>query len=211
VASCTQTAESCQPTDRGSHCEACGLWFSKSSRACVAAQAPYPENEATYMHFGLTRARMIVSKLSVHLSKRNLPMNRGRRLREVHAGRLLKQLTKGRSTLGFRPVIFPRKASAAQELSHLEFALVERRAWGAGINALNHFFGGHRTSNGAKAIRSTVNLTPAIRGERWDALAMREAGCGDRTCAALKCFRKRDGSDGCLMAQSTLSLGADHC
>ncbi len=79
-------------------------------------------------------------------------------------------------------------------LNHLDFTLVEREL-GRSSMALNHFFG--RPSNILMACEGEQiekYLMPAVRGERFDALAMTEPDAGSDV-RGMKCSAKLDGGD----------------
>jgi len=79
-------------------------------------------------------------------------------------------------------------------LSHLDFVLLEREL-GRGSMALTHFFG--RPSGILMACNDEQKeryLLPAVRGERWDALAMTEPGAGS-DMRGMQCTAKADGDD----------------
>ena len=91
--------------------------------------------------------------------------------------------------LGFYACNFPESVGGAG-LSHVDFALVEREL-GRGSMALNHFFG--RPQNilmACKGDQIEKYLTPAVKGEKMDALAMTEPGAGSdvrgMSCSAAK-------------------------
>lgn len=79
-------------------------------------------------------------------------------------------------------------------LNHLEFTLLERELGRASM-ALNHFFG--RPSGILMACAGDQReryLLPAVKGERFDALAMTEPEAGSDV-RGMKCTAKRDGGD----------------
>ncbi|MBX2823842.1 MAG: acyl-CoA dehydrogenase family protein [Gammaproteobacteria bacterium] len=79
-------------------------------------------------------------------------------------------------------------------LNHLDFTLVEREL-GRGSMALNHFFG--RPSGILMACDDEQReryLLPAVRGERFDALAMTEPDAGSDV-RGMKCAAKEQGGD----------------
>ena len=79
-------------------------------------------------------------------------------------------------------------------LGHLDFALVERELGRASM-ALTVFFG--RPSGvlmGCNADQRERYLLPAVRGEKYDALAMTEPGAGSDV-RSMKCSARSDGDD----------------
>ncbi|MEP6148287.1 MAG: acyl-CoA dehydrogenase family protein, partial [Nisaea sp.] len=110
--------------------------------------------------------------------------------------------------LGFYASNFPESVGGGG-LSHLEFALVEREL-GRGSMALTHFFG--RPQNILMACKDDQierYLTPAVKGERMDALAMTEPGAGSDV-RGMTCAAKRDGGDWVLNGSKHFISGADH-
>ncbi len=110
--------------------------------------------------------------------------------------------------MGFYACNFPESVGGAG-LSHVEFALVEREL-GRGSMALNHFFG--RPQNilmACKGDQIEKYLTPAVKGEKMDALAMTEPGAGSdvrgMSCSAVK---HQDGWK--LNGTKHFISGADH-
>ena len=110
--------------------------------------------------------------------------------------------------LGFYASNFPEEVGGGG-LSHLEFALVEREL-GRGSMALTHFFG--RPQNilmACKGEQIERYLTPAVKGERMDALAMTEPGAGSDV-RGMTCSAKREGGDWVLNGSKHFISGADH-
>lgn len=110
--------------------------------------------------------------------------------------------------LGFYACNFPSEVGGAG-LSHLEFALVEREL-GRGSMALTHFFG--RPQNILMACRGAQverYLTPAVRGEKMDALAMTEPDAGSDV-RGMKCSARREGGDWVLNGTKHFISGAEH-
>ena len=110
--------------------------------------------------------------------------------------------------MGFYACNFPESVGGAG-LSHVEFALVEREL-GRGSMALSHFFG--RPQNilmACKGDQIEKYLTPAVKGEKMDALAMTEPGAGSdvrgMSCSAVK---HQDGWK--LNGTKHFISGADH-
>ena len=110
--------------------------------------------------------------------------------------------------LGFYACNFPESVGGAG-LNHTEFALVEREL-GRGSMALTHFFG--RPQNILMACECDQidrYLTPAVKGERMDALAMTEPGAGSDV-RGMKCTARRDGSDWIANGTKHFISGAEH-
>ncbi|VAV95095.1 Acyl-CoA dehydrogenase PA4979 [hydrothermal vent metagenome] len=110
--------------------------------------------------------------------------------------------------LGFYACNFPAGVGGAG-LTHLEFALVEREL-GRGSMALTHFFG--RPQNILMACVGDQRdryLSPAVRGEKMDALAMTEPGAGS-DIRGMSCAARRDGGDWVLNGSKHFISGADH-
>lgn len=110
--------------------------------------------------------------------------------------------------LGFYACNFPESVGCAG-LNHLEFAIVEREL-GRGSMALNHFFG--RPQNILMACEGDQverYLTPAVRGEKMDALAMTEPGAGSDV-RGMKCTAVREGGDWVANGTKHFISGADH-
>ena len=110
--------------------------------------------------------------------------------------------------LGFYACNFPESVGGAG-LNHLEFALVEREL-GRGSMALTHFFG--RPQNILMACSGDQierYLTPAVKGEKMDALAMTEPAAGSDV-RGMKCSARRDKGDWLLNGTKHFISGADH-
>lgn len=110
--------------------------------------------------------------------------------------------------LGFYACNFPESVGGAG-LNHTEFALVEREL-GRGSMALTHFFG--RPQNILMACEGEQierYLTPAVKGERMDALAMTEPGAGSDV-RSMKCTARRDGGDWIANGTKHFISGAEH-
>lgn len=110
--------------------------------------------------------------------------------------------------LGFYACNFPESVGGAG-LNHTEFALVEREL-GRGSMALTHFFG--RPQNILMACEGDQidrYLTPAVKGERMDALAMTEPGAGSDV-RGMKCTARRDGGDWIANGTKHFISGAEH-
>ncbi len=110
--------------------------------------------------------------------------------------------------LGFYACNFPESVGGAG-LSHLDFALVEREL-GRGSMALTHFFG--RPQNILMACEGDQidrYLTPAVKGEKMDALAMTEPGAGS-DIRSMSCAARRDGGDWVVNGTKHFISGAEH-
>lgn len=95
--------------------------------------------------------------------------------------------------IGFFACNFPEDVGGAG-LDHTSFTLVEREL-GRGSMALTVFFG--RPSGILMACEGEQRdryLLPAVRGEKFDALAMTEPDAGSDV-RGMKCFARRDGDD----------------
>ena len=161
------------------------------------------------MDFALTvEQEMIVSTVRSFVEKEIYPHEKAvERSGEVDVvlAAAIKQKT---IDLGFYACNFPENVGGAG-LSHLEFALVEREL-GRGSMALTHFFG--RPQNILMACTSDQierYLTPAVRGEKMDALAMTEPAAGSDV-RAMKCAARRDKGDWVLNGTKHFISGADH-
>ena len=95
--------------------------------------------------------------------------------------------------IGFFAANFPEKLGGGG-MNHLEFTLLEREL-GRGSNALTVFFG--RPSGILMAcnnLQKDKYLIPAIKGEKFDALAMTEPGAGSDV-RGMECTGQRKGGD----------------
>ncbi|WP_339854888.1 acyl-CoA dehydrogenase family protein [uncultured Nisaea sp.] len=161
------------------------------------------------MHFGLTEEQeMIVSTVRDFVENEIYPHEAEvERTGEVRP-ELAEAIKQKTLDLGFYASNFPESVGGGG-LSHLEFALVEREL-GRGSMALTHFFG--RPQNilmACKGDQIERYLTPAVRGERMDALAMTEPGAGSDV-RGMTCSAKRDGGDWVLNGSKHFISGADH-
>lgn len=161
------------------------------------------------MHFGLTEEQeMIVSTVRDFVENEIYPHEAEvERTGEVRP-ELAEAIKQKTIDLGFYASNFPESVGGGG-LSHLEFALVEREL-GRGSMALTHFFG--RPQNilmACKGDQIERYLTPAVRGERMDALAMTEPGAGSDV-RGMTCAAKRDGGDWVLNGSKHFISGADH-
>ena len=161
------------------------------------------------MHFGLTEEQeMIVSTVREFVETEIYPyeaeVERTGEVRPEVAGAIKQKCL----DIGFYASNFPEEVGGGG-LSHLEFALVEREL-GRGSMALTHFFG--RPQNilmACKGDQIERYLTPAVRGERMDALAMTEPGAGSDV-RGMSCSARRDGGDWVLNGTKHFISGADH-
>lgn len=161
------------------------------------------------MHFGLTQEQeMIVSTVRTFVENEIYPHeDLVEKTGEVPA-EIAQDIKQKTLDLGFYACNFPQSVGGAG-LSHLEFALVEREL-GRGSMALNHFFG--RPQNILMACTPEQKeryLTPAIKGERMDALAMTEPDAGSDV-RGMKCTAVREGDDWILNGSKHFISGADH-
>jgi acyl-CoA dehydrogenase len=161
------------------------------------------------MHFGLTEEQeMIVSTVRDFVENEIYPHEAEvERTGEVRP-ELAEAIKQKTLDLGFYASNFPESVGGGG-LSHLEFALVEREL-GRGSMALTHFFG--RPQNilmACKGDQIERYLTPAVRGERMDALAMTEPGAGSDV-RGMTCSARRDGGDWVLNGSKHFISGADH-
>lgn len=161
------------------------------------------------MHFGLTQEQeMIVSTVRTFVENEIYPHeDLVEKTGEVPA-EIAQDIKQKTLDLGFYACNFPQSVGGAG-LSHLEFALVEREL-GRGSMALNHFFG--RPQNILMACTPEQKeryLTPAIKGERMDALAMTEPDAGSDV-RGMKCTAVRAGDDWILNGSKHFISGADH-
>jgi len=161
------------------------------------------------MNFGLTDEQtMIVDTVRAFVEKEIYPHEAEvERTGEVRSevAQAIKQKT---IDLGFYACNFPESVGGAG-LNHLEFALVEREL-GRGSMALNHFFG--RPQGILMACQGDQierYLTPAVRGERMDALAMTEPGAGSDV-RGMKCSAVKNGGDWVVNGTKHFISGADH-
>lgn len=161
------------------------------------------------MHFGLSEEQeMIVSTVRDFVENEIYPHEAEvERTGEVRP-ELAEAIKQKTLDLGFYASNFPESVGGGG-LSHLEFALVEREL-GRGSMALTHFFG--RPQNilmACKGDQIERYLTPAVKGERMDALAMTEPGAGSDV-RGMTCAAKRDGGDWVLNGSKHFISGADH-
>lgn len=161
------------------------------------------------MHFGLSEEQdMIVSTVREFVETEIYPHEAEvERTGEVRP-ELAEAIKQKCLDIGFYASNFPEEVGGGG-LSHLEFALVEREL-GRGSMALTHFFG--RPQNILMACKDDQierYLTPAVKGERMDALAMTEPGAGSDV-RGMTCSAKRDGGDWVLNGSKHFISGADH-
>lgn len=161
------------------------------------------------MHFGLSEEQeMIVSTVREFVETEIYPYEAEvERTGEVRP-ELAEAIKQKCLDIGFYASNFPEEVGGGG-LSHLDFALVEREL-GRGSMALTHFFG--RPQNilmACKGDQIERYLTPAVKGERMDALAMTEPGAGSDV-RGMTCSAKRDGGDWVLNGSKHFISGADH-
>lgn len=161
------------------------------------------------MHFGLSEEQeMIVSTVREFVETEIYPHEAEvERTGEVRP-ELAEAIKQKCLDIGFYASNFPEEVGGGG-LSHLDFALVEREL-GRGSMALTHFFG--RPQNilmACKGDQIERYLTPAVKGERMDALAMTEPGAGSDV-RGMTCSAKRDGGDWVLNGSKHFISGADH-
>jgi len=161
------------------------------------------------VHFGLTdEQNMIVSTIRSFVEKEIYPHEEAvERTGSVpeDVAQSIKQKT---IDLGFYACNFPSDVGGAG-LSHLEFTLVEREL-GRGSMALTHFFG--RPQNILMACQGDQierYLTPAVKGEKMDALAMTEPDAGSDV-RGMKCSAIQDGSDWIINGTKHFISGSEH-
>ncbi|WP_193183209.1 acyl-CoA dehydrogenase family protein [Nisaea sediminum] len=161
------------------------------------------------MHFGLSEEQqMIVSTVREFVETEIYPHEAEvERTGEVRP-ELAEAIKQKCLDIGFYASNFPEEVGGGG-LSHLDFALVEREL-GRGSMALTHFFG--RPQNilmACKGEQIERYLTPAVKGERMDALAMTEPGAGSDV-RGMSCAAKRDGGDWVVNGTKHFISGADH-
>ncbi len=161
------------------------------------------------MHLGLTdEQEMIVSTVRSFVENEIYPHeDMVERMGEVpeEVAAAIKAKTR---ELGFYACNFPEGVGGAG-LSHLDFALVEREL-GRGSMALTHFFG--RPQNILMACAGDQverYLTPAVQGDKMDALAMTEPDAGSDV-RGMKCTARREGGDWVVNGTKHFISGADH-
>ncbi len=110
--------------------------------------------------------------------------------------------------MGFYAANFPESVGGGG-LNHVEFALLEREL-GRGSMALTHFFG--RPQNILMACEGDQierYLTPAVRGQKMDALAMTEPDAGSDV-RSMTTVARRDGGDWMINGTKHFISGGDH-
>jgi len=161
------------------------------------------------MQFGLTKEQeMIVSTVRAFVENEIYPHEKMvERTGEVPQ-EIGEEIKRKCIELGFYACNFPEEVGGPG-LSHLEFALVEREL-GRGSMALNHFFG--RPQNILMACNEEQRdryLSPALRGEKMDALAMTEPGAGS-DIRGMKCTAVRGEQGWVLNGTKHFISGAEH-
>tara|TARA_B100000902_G_scaffold35663_1_gene42803 strand:+ start:2029 stop:3189 length:1161 start_codon:yes stop_codon:yes gene_type:complete len=146
------------------------------------------------MNFELSdEQKMIVDTVRSFLEKEIYPFeNEVERTGEVPK-ELGLEIAKKCKEIGFFAANFPESVGGAG-LNHLEFTLLEREL-GRGSNGLTVFFG--RPSGILMACNEEQKekyLLPAVKGEKFDALAMTEPGAGSDV-RGMQCSAIQDGDD----------------
>ena len=146
------------------------------------------------MNFELSdEQKMIVDTVRSFLEKEIYPFeNDVERTGEVPKDLGL-EIAKKCKEIGFFAANFPESVGGAG-LNHLEFTLLEREL-GRGSNGLTVFFG--RPSGILMACNEEQKekyLLPAVKGEKFDALAMTEPGAGSDV-RGMQCSAIQDGDD----------------
>ena len=146
------------------------------------------------MNFELSdEQKMIVDTVRSFLEKEIYPFeNEVERTGEVPKDLGL-EIAKKCKEIGFFAANFPESVGGAG-LNHLEFTLLEREL-GRGSNGLTVFFG--RPSGILMACNEEQKekyLVPAVKGEKFDALAMTEPGAGSDV-RGMQCSAIQDGDD----------------
>tara|TARA_B100000073_G_scaffold29198_2_gene22314 strand:+ start:4974 stop:6134 length:1161 start_codon:yes stop_codon:yes gene_type:complete len=146
------------------------------------------------MNFELSdEQKMIVDTVRSFLEKEIYPFeNEVERTGEVPKDLGL-EIAKKCKEIGFFAANFPESVGGAG-LNHLEFTLLEREL-GRGSNGLTVFFG--RPSGILMACNEEQKekyLLPAVKGEKFDALAMTEPGAGSDV-RGMQCSAVQDGED----------------
>ena len=146
------------------------------------------------MNFELSdEQKMIVDTVRSFLEKEIYPFeNEVERTGEVPKDLGL-EIAKKCKEIGFFAANFPESVGGAG-LNHLEFTLLEREL-GRGSNGLTVFFG--RPSGILMACNEEQKekyLLPAVKGEKFDALAMTEPGAGSDV-RGMQCSATQDGDD----------------
>ena len=161
------------------------------------------------MHFGLSEEQnMIVDTVRGFVEKEIYPHeNKVEELGYVPQ-EIADDIKSKVLNMGFYAPNFPEEVGGGG-LNHLEFALLEREL-GRGSMALTHFWG--RPQNILMACEGDQierYLTPAIKGERMDALAMTEPDAGS-DIRSMKTFARKDGSDWIINGTKHFISGAAH-
>lgn len=146
------------------------------------------------MHFGLSdEQQMIVDTVRAFVEKEIYPHeDQVEKTGEVDKD-LAADIVRKCKDIGFYAANFPSELGGGG-LNHLDFTLLEREL-GRGTMALTHFFG--RPSGILMACEGEQReryLLPAIRGERFDALAMTEPEAGSDV-RGMRCSAREVGGD----------------
>ncbi len=146
------------------------------------------------MHFGLTQEQqMIVDTVRSFVENEIYPHEALVEKTGDVPVEIAKELTAKCIDSGFYAANFPEEVGGGG-LNHLDFALLEREL-GRGSMGLTHFFG--RPSGILMACEGEQReryLLPALRGERFDALAMTEPDAGSDV-RGMKCTAKLTNGD----------------
>ncbi len=146
------------------------------------------------MHFGLTEEQqMIVDTVRSFIKTEIYPHEAEIDRIGVVPRELGEQIKNKCLEIGFFAANFPEEVGGGG-LNHLEFTLLEREL-GRACNGLSVFFG--RPSGILMACdgeQKEKYLYPAVRGEKFDALAMTEPDAGSDV-RGMKCTARQDGDD----------------
>ncbi|MEQ1406818.1 acyl-CoA dehydrogenase family protein [Neorhizobium sp. Rsf11] len=146
------------------------------------------------MHFGLTgEQEMIVKTVRDFVETEIYPHENEVERTGFVPPELGQEIARKCREIGFFGCNFPEEVGGAG-LDHTSFTLVEREL-GRGSMALTVFFG--RPSGILMACEGDQRekyLLPAVRGDKFDALAITEPDAGS-DMRGMKCFARRDGDD----------------
>ncbi|KGE02099.1 acyl-CoA dehydrogenase family protein [Rhizobium sp. YS-1r] len=146
------------------------------------------------MHFGLTgEQEMIVKTVRDFVETEIYPHENEVERTGFVPPELGREIARKCREIGFFGCNFPEEVGGAG-LDHTSFTLVEREL-GRGSMALTVFFG--RPSGILMACEGDQRekyLLPAVRGDKFDALAITEPDAGS-DMRGMKCFARRDGDD----------------
>ncbi|RMF37600.1 MAG: acyl-CoA dehydrogenase, partial [Alphaproteobacteria bacterium] len=146
------------------------------------------------MNFGLTEEQALITRTVREFCEREMVPHEEEIERSGEVPRELGlEIARKVREIGFFAPNFPAELGGGG-LNHLDFTLLEREL-GRPSMALSVFWG--RPSGILMACEGEQReryLMPAIRGERWDALAMTEPEAGSDV-RGMKCFARQDGGD----------------